>query len=114
MSWAAQRDRLLGKAPSLSLDDVMQLLRDRDAVLVVQDGHLEYLGPDLADDDPLHAGIEAHRALLTELFTFAPGGRCMSEGCHRLLAAGDKIACEDHRRQLDEERMPWEGGSAAR
>lgn len=105
MSWATQRARLLGKAPAMSLDDVFARLRSLDAGLFVQDGHLEYLGPEDAD---LAAGIEQHRAELTDLFTYAPGGRCVFSACYRLLGQGDVSACSDHRREIDALVMPWE------
>lgn len=102
MGWAEKRAALLGESPPLSLDDVIAALRERDSGLYVEDGQLRYLGPDLAHDDPLAAGIEQHRAMLTELFTYAPGGRCVFD-CFRLLAPGDPIACPDHRMKLDEQ-----------
>ena len=44
--------------------------------------------------------------MLIEMFTYAPGGRCVFTDCYRLLAPGDKIACPDHRRLLDERAEP--------
>ncbi len=92
----------------MTLDDVFQGLRDRDAVLTVRDGALRYVGPaPLAPDDPLRAGIAEHRPILLELFTYAPGGRCVFRDGYRLLAEGDKIACPEHRRQFEETPMSW-------
>jgi hypothetical protein len=94
----------------VTLDGVFQALRDRDAALVVCDGSLRYLGPTtLAADDPLQAGIAEHRALLIELFTYAPGGRCVADECYRLkLDGADR--CPEHRRQLD--TLPANVGAA--
>ncbi|HZO28874.1 MAG TPA: hypothetical protein VFH48_23105 [Chloroflexota bacterium] len=90
-------------------DDVFQALRDRGAVLTVQDGGLRYLGPaPLAPDDPLRAGIAEHRAMLIEFLTYVPGGRCVFTDCYRLLAVDDKIACAEHRAKIEEAPMPWE------
>ena len=91
----------------MTVDDVFQRLRNLEAGLYVEDGQLKYAGPVLDSNDPLRAGIAEHRQLLTELFTYAPGGRCVYEDCYRLLAPNDKVACPDHRRQLDAVPGPW-------
>ena len=80
----------------MTVDDVFQALRDRGAVLMLQDGGLRYIGPArLAPDDPIRAGIGEHRAMLIELFTYAPGGRCVAPGCYRLKIDG-QVTCPDH------------------
>ena len=80
----------------MTIDDVFQILRDRGAALVVQGDSLRYLGPTpLATDDPLRAGIAVHRAMLIELLTYAPDGRCVAEDCYRLKVAGAGH-CPDH------------------
>jgi len=84
----------------MSLDDVISELRRRGHGLIVVDGTLRHIGPPLADDDPMRTGIEAHRTLLTELFTFAPGGRCEEAACYRLRVPGG-AHCPDHRQPRD-------------
>lgn len=101
MSWTDRRARLLGKAPVMSVDDVFATLLERDAMLCVTDGQLRYVGPGHGDSDPLQAAINAHRAELIELFTYAPAGRCVFTDCYRLRGTGDKIACADHRAEMD-------------
>jgi hypothetical protein len=99
----------------VTVDDVFQALRERDAVLVVGAGGLRYIGPSpLAPDDLLRAAIREHCGYLIELFTFAPGGRCVFRDCYRLLASGGKVSCLDHRRELDATLMPWGAMSAGR
>lgn len=98
MSWADRRAKLLGQAPGMTLDDVLAGIRALDAQMyVVADGlhaTVSELGPEL------QAGVDAHRAVLTELFTYAPAGRCIFDGVH-LLGPGDPIACTGHRARLD-------------
>lgn len=84
----------------MSIDDVFAGLLERDAALYVEDGHLRYAGPKLAADDMLLNGIDAHRVMLTEMFTFAPGRRCRFTDCYRLRAPGDSTACPDHRAEI--------------
>jgi hypothetical protein len=72
----------------MTLDVVLRALRDLGAVLYLEGGQLKYSGPRLAPDDPLRAGIAEYRAILIELFTYAPGGRCVADDCHRLKAEG--------------------------
>jgi hypothetical protein len=92
----------------VTLEDVFQILRDRDAALVVADGAIRYVGTaPLAPDDLLRAGIAEHRATLIEMFTFAPEGRCKFGACYRLRAEGDPIACPDHVAKLEETPMSW-------
>lgn len=87
----------------MTLDEVFQVLRAWDAVLLVGGGALHFICAEpLALDDPLRAGIAEHRSYLVELFTFAPGGRCVFEDCYHLLAVGDRVACVEHRRRLDQ------------
>jgi hypothetical protein len=50
-------------------DELLQTLRDRDAVLYVEDGRLKYKGPRRAPDDPIRAAIDVHRAELITLFS---------------------------------------------
>jgi hypothetical protein len=91
----------------MTLDDVFQRLRDLDAGLYVEGGQLKYAGPKLAADDPLRAGIAEYRAILIEMLTYTPDGRCVFGGCYRLRAEGDPIACPDHAAKLEERPMPW-------
>jgi hypothetical protein len=73
----------------VTVDDVFQALRDRGAVLMLQDGGLRYIGPvRLAPDDPIRAGIGEHRAMLIELFTYARRAMCRA----RLLPTEDRRA----------------------
>lgn len=110
MGWAEDRARLLtGETTVMSVDDVFSTLLERDATLLFERGQLRYVGPDHGSGDPLLRAIDIHRAILTELFTYVPEGRCVSASCYRLLAAGDPIACPDHRAQMDATPMPWEG-----
>jgi len=85
----------------LSLDSLIDALRERGAQMFVQAGELRYAGPRLRIEDPIHAAITAHRTMLIELFTYAPGGRCVFRDCFRLLAEGSKVACPDHQQQID-------------
>jgi hypothetical protein len=78
----------------MTLDGVFAALLDRDAVLYVEAGQLKYAGPRLAPDDPLRAGIAEHRDILIDLFTYAPGGRCVADECYRLRVKHDR--CADH------------------
>ena len=81
----------------MTLDEVFQALRGRYAGMVVRDGALVYVGTTpLAPDDPLRAGISEHRAMLIELFTYAPNGRCVAAGCYRLRAGDTAATCPDH------------------
>lgn len=84
----------------MSIDAVFAGLLERDAVLYVEDGRLRYAGPKLAADDDLLNGIDTHQAILTELFTYAPGRRCRFTDCYRLRAQGDSTACPDHRAEI--------------
>jgi hypothetical protein len=99
VSWADRRARLLGKAPALTLDELLAAIRERDAQIYVQDGRAHYAGH--APDDRIQAGIEQHQATLVEVFTYAPSGRCVFTDCYRLLANGDPIACQEHRAKVD-------------
>lgn len=72
------------------------------ALYVDETGRLRYVGPKLLADDPIRLAIAEHRTMLVELFTFAPGRRCVFTGCYRLIAEGNKVACPDHARQLSE------------
>ena len=86
----------------MTLDDVLQALRDRDAALAVaSDGSFRCLGrTPLTPDDPLRRGIAEHRRMLVELFIYAPGGRCVEPGCYRLRAlSADR--CPDHLQTYD-------------
>lgn len=82
------------------MDEVFAALLDRDAVLYIDGGELRYAGPELPLSDPIHVGIREHREILTELFTYAPNGRCVFTGCYRLPAGGSKIACQAHRAEM--------------
>jgi hypothetical protein len=93
------------------LGGLLGVLRDLDVAMYVEDGQLRYDSSKLSPDDAIHTLIAAHRELLVEFFTFAPGGRCSFEGCYRLLAPGDPIACQDHRREPQE--MPPATSAAA-
>jgi hypothetical protein len=83
----------------VKLADVFRVLREREAVLYVDwtDGTsgLRYVGVSPLRDDELRAGIAEHRAILIELFTYAPDGRCVDAGCYRLKIEGQD-ACSDH------------------
>ena len=79
----------------MTVDDVIAALVDRDAGLCAEAGQLKYAGPRLALDDPLRAGIAEHRVMLLELFTYAPEGRCVVDGCYR-LKADDAVVCPGH------------------
>lgn len=92
----------------MSVDDVFSALLERDAVLCVTDGRLRYVGPDVPADDPLWDAINEHRALLTELFIYAPEGRCVFTDCYRLRGQSDLIACPEHRAIVDAQPMPWD------
>jgi hypothetical protein len=96
----------------MTLDDVFALLSSRGVGLSVDDGELHYHGPKLPPDDPLRVGIAEHRAMLIELFTYAPGGRCVFTDCYHLLGEGDRIACAEHRAELDARELSVGGGVA--
>jgi hypothetical protein len=54
----------------VTLDDILQTLRDRDAVLTVRDGSLRYVGVSpLAPDDPLRVAIRERRSRLIALLS---------------------------------------------
>lgn len=108
MNWAERRVRLLNPAAVMSVDEVFATLLERDAVLWVDGGDLRYVGPDHGDSDPLRAAIDTHRVLLTEMFTYAPDGRCVFTDCYRLRAPSDPLACSDCRAKMDATPMPWE------
>ena len=76
-------------------------------------GHLRYVGPAIAPDAPIRLAIAKHRTTLTELFTYAPGRRCVFTGCYRLVAAGSKIVCVEHRIVIDQELAALNAGHAA-
>ena len=80
----------------MRLQTLLATLRDRGAALVVEGGRLRYLGPRLAAADPLRLAIAEHRGLLLELFTYAPAGRCATEGCYRLCADGSETCAVPH------------------
>jgi len=84
----------------MTIEEVFDALRRTDAVLYVEGARLKYAGPRLTPDDPLRAGIAEHRAVLLELFTYAPGGRCVVDGCYRLRAPNE-ATCPDHHRESD-------------
>ena len=91
----------------MSISELLVSLRDSDAVLCVDAlGVLRYLGPRLAPDDPIRRAIVTHRLELLDLFV-GPDQRCVFN-CRALLAEGDRIACPEHRRQLDTTPRPWE------
>lgn len=106
MSWRDEFLQTPATAPAMSVDDVFAALAGRDAVLYVDGGELRYVGPDMGD--ALQAGIDAHREILTEWFTYAPGKRCVFTDCYRLCAEGDLTSCPDHRAVSDAIVMPWE------
>lgn len=82
--------------------ELMDALVSSGAVLYLDDaGTLRYQGPKLATDDPIRQAIAANRAELVELFTYAPGRRCVFTGCFSLIHPGSKIVCADHQRDLD-------------
>jgi hypothetical protein len=75
---------------------LLDRLRDRGSQLyVAPHGRLHYVGVPLAPDDSIQIGINGHLVLLTEAFTYVPGGRCTVEGCYRLRAEGS-TASDDH------------------
>lgn len=81
----------------MTIHDLITALDYPTAALYVDDsGQLRYVGPKLAADDPIRLAIAEHRTILTELFTFAPGRRCVFTDCQRLIAQSSKIACPDH------------------
>jgi len=73
------------------------------ALYVDVTGRFRYVGPKLLPDDPIRLAIAEHRALLTALFTYAPGRRCVFTNCYWLIAVGSKIACPDHCIAIDQE-----------
>ena len=81
----------------MTINELLDALCDRDATLYVDGGGaLRYLGPKLAADDPLRAAIAEHRAMLVELFTYAPGERCAEDGCYRLRVGGAETCVGPH------------------
>lgn len=56
----------------MTVDEILAILRERDAVLYVEDGRLRYRGPRRAPDDTIRAGIDEHRAELITMFSVAP------------------------------------------
>ena len=80
----------------MTLDALLADLRERDAALVVDGDRLHYLGPRLAADDPIRSAIAEYRAMLVQLFTYAPGRRCVSAGCYRLRVGGTKTCAGAH------------------
>lgn len=114
----------------MTVDVILQALRDRNAVLYIEGGRLKYAGPKRAPDDPLRTAIDEHRAELITLFSPShPGGWSNRLGrvtlepvpdhpgqwqepaasaglciwCKAVLPKGDPIACVEHRMQLDGE-----------
>jgi hypothetical protein len=108
----------------MTVDQLLQALSDRHAVLYVEDGRLKYAGPKRPPGDPIRAAIQEHRAELVALFSPArPEGwsdchqretlepvpdhpglwrepatsavRCI--WCPEPLADGDLLSCEQHR-----------------
>lgn len=84
----------------MTIENLLDALRGLDAQLYVADGQLRYAGPKLAAGDPIRRAIGEHRAALTELFTFAPGRRCVFTVCYRLVAEGSRVVCPNHQQQL--------------
>ena len=86
----------------MTIHELITALDYPSAALYVDDsGQLRYVGPKLATDSPIRLAIAEHRSMLTELFAFAPGRRCVFTDCYRLVADCSKIACPDHVRQLE-------------
>jgi hypothetical protein len=92
----------------MTLQTLIAILRERDAAPVVEGGRLRYLGPRLAADDPLRLATVEHRAILLELFTYAPGERCTADGCYRLRADGTETCAGPH---LVLDGLPAESGA---
>jgi hypothetical protein len=76
----------------MTLPALLTALRSQDATLYIgEDCALRYAGPQLPADSLICATIVTHKAMLVELFTHTPSGRCVGVGCYRLKAAGKDI-----------------------
>lgn len=79
------------------MSELLAALRGLDATLYVDgDGILRYAGPKLPTTDPIRVSMSEHSAMLIELFTYAPGGRCVAAGCHRLRTQGSDTCLGPH------------------
>ena len=79
----------------MTVDELLQVLRERDAVLYVDAGRLKYKGPRRAPDDPIRAAIDAHRAELIALSSVSrpairPAGRSDKLGRETLEPVPDQ------------------------
>jgi hypothetical protein len=84
----------------VTIDDLLATLRDSDAGLYLDPTlRLRYVGPKLAPDDPIRGALAEHREGLRRLFSM-PSQRCVFT-CPNVLADGDKIACPEHRAQME-------------
>jgi len=79
----------------MTTDALRNTLCGLNAQMYVDDTVLHYVGPRLDDDDLILIAIKHHHDLLVEMFTFAPGRRCVVETCSRLRDAGSTV-CIDH------------------
>ena len=88
----------------MTIPELIAALDYPTAALYVDDaGTLRYVGPKLPAAHPIRQAIAQHRADLIELFTYAAGRRCVFSGCHRLVTAGSRVACQTHQREIDRE-----------
>lgn len=102
----------------MTLDDLIDRLRDCDVDLFIEADSLVYHGPRLADDDPLRVAIIQHRAALLDLFrppsSYDPYRQapprpwpCLIAGCNEVIPTDDLAFCVRHRAQADDGTL-WE------
>ncbi|MGE3271204.1 MAG: hypothetical protein AB7P40_20810 [Chloroflexota bacterium] len=82
----------------MTLGELLNTLAERGGRLIVSGERLRYHGPKLAPCDPARPALAAFRA---ELYWLVTAGRLCVQ-CPRLLAAGSKVSCEQHQRQISE------------
>jgi len=111
----------------MTVAELLQTLRERAAVLYVEDGRLKYTGPKRAPDDPIRAAIQEHRAELIAMFapprpagwsdrlgreTLEPvpghpgqwqeteASAALCTRCSEPLAEGDLLSCVEHQQTV--------------